>query len=137
MAVTTNWYNEDQTIILITHESGWTWAEYHASVVELYRLLDSVSHVVDTIIDFRTSATLPSGTPSQLGKINEYMKHPHLGNNVIVGANSLIKVFVNIIASVYPPLKQKIQIASSLSEATDMLLQQRKQGRGNVESTQK
>jgi hypothetical protein len=137
MSVSPVWHTDDKLVIRMVHEGIWTWDEFHHALRELDTMLNSVLHTVDLIIDVRNSANLPAGTPSQLGKINEFYKHPHLGHSVVVGANNLVKVFVNIMTSVYPPLKQRFQLAESIDEAIETLRQRRKQQQSSTESNKK
>jgi hypothetical protein len=137
MAVTPVWYTDDQYTICVIHDGTWTWNDFQQALTELDIMLGSVAHTVNFIVDLRTSDGLPTGLPAQLGKINEFYSHPNAGCNVIVGANTITKVFVNIITSVFPHLKRRIQLASTLELAADNLLQLRQQNSRTAESTKK
>ncbi|NDJ77945.1 MAG: hypothetical protein GYB65_16975 [Chloroflexi bacterium] len=101
-SITTEWDNEQKTAIRVTYQPGWTWDDVeHNMTVEL-ELLESVSHRVDVIEDFR-GTRLPPGAVRQLPKIAESppYTHPNSGLVIMVGDVTFLDKLVAIYKSVY------------------------------------
>ena len=51
MAIVTRWDNKKKSVILLEFESEWSWDELEEAVQKADRLIGSVEHRVDLIID--------------------------------------------------------------------------------------
>jgi hypothetical protein len=62
MSIHFHWANEEQTLLLLTLEEGWTWAEYLDVVKRLSETIHQLSHTVDAIVEITSRAPFPSGS---------------------------------------------------------------------------
>jgi hypothetical protein len=106
MAITTQWDNAEKTVIRYIYEGQWTWDELYAAMHEAYKMVDSVKHEVDVIIDMRKSGVLPANvfTHSRQATLSQ---HPRLARTVIVGAHRLAHTMFEAFTKIYGKLAKR------------------------------
>lgn len=91
MAIVTRWDNKRKTVILLEFESEWSWDELEEAVQKTDRLIGSVEHFVDLIIDLE-GASIPrdilTGAKNLLASGDA---RPNEGARVVVGANGALR----------------------------------------------
>jgi hypothetical protein len=100
--IITEWDDDAKTIMRVTYQPGWTWNDLEGNLPLEEQMLDSVSHRVDVIADFRDTR-LPPGAISHLPKIAQsppYV-HPNSGDVIMVGSPAFMKEVVGIYKRVY------------------------------------
>lgn len=96
------WHDEDKTIIICTLTDRWTWDIAIEVVEKQIALMKSVDHNVFSIFEFlNTSSIVPVG-----GHAFSRLRHlislqpPNEDLVFFVGKNTMIEVFINIVASI-------------------------------------
>lgn len=119
MAIVTRWDNKKKSIILLEFESEWTWDELEEAVQKADKLIGSVEHYVDLIIDLE-GASIPgdilNGAKNLLASGEA---RPNEGARVVVGANSALQSFYQILQkTLHSNVNgREVLFAASLSDA--------------------
>src|SRR5512147_2049402 len=100
MAVTVNWDDMDQTILLCLFEGRWSWDELHAAVMEAMHLLDGQDHPVDFILDMEQARGIPMNGMAQMSRFSG-VTHPHMRLRVIVGGGGMLVSLLNTFIKLY------------------------------------
>ncbi|MBZ0280211.1 MAG: hypothetical protein K8L97_05690 [Anaerolineae bacterium] len=122
MSIKLLWENEAKTIIRMEVIGQWTWEEMYAASQEGYTMLESVDHVVDPIIDFRSSAAIPiysiTHARHMIGR-----RHPRTGLTVMVGTSALLHNLWDIFRKVYALFvrEEEFTLVRTLEEAHAVL----------------
>jgi hypothetical protein len=123
--ITTEWDDDEKTILRVTYHLGWSWDDLEGNLTIEEELLDSVDHKVDVIADFR-GTQLPPGAISRLPKIAQSppYTHPNSGAMVMVGSPAFMKEVVGVYKRVYGQAA-KLTMVSDLDEARALIAQKR------------
>jgi hypothetical protein len=116
------WENEEHTIVRMELIGRWTWDEAYKGSDEGYRMLESVDHVVNVIIDLRPSIRFPElALTHARNMINK--RHPRTGLTVFLGANMLFVLLWRSFSRLHKQLtgKQDFTFATSIEEAHKIL----------------
>ncbi len=115
MPVSVIWDNEEQTIIRYVFEGRWTLDELFVVMEQEDQMIASVEHMVDIIVDFQNSGTVPDHLIANFPKIFESSSasHPNVGITVIVGAAGFAEMLANIFSKVFT----RMVTASTLEQA--------------------
>ncbi len=130
MGIKVVWANDGHTIILEMFEPAWTWEEFIAVSDTEKAMMDTVDHPVDIIADARHTV-LPMGALVNMRRILETSashNHPNGGMYVIVGANRLLRTFVDIYQRTFSNHGAAIFLAETLEEAYDLIAKKRLAG---------
>ena len=125
MAITTEWYDTEKTIIRNIHDGSWTWNEFHKAISDIEEMLETVPHRVMIIVDISKSSVMPAGVPSQFSKLRNFWTHPKIEGAIMVGMSRFVQVFFSIFIKVSPQISQLMQTAGTLDEA-EKLIQERR-----------
>jgi hypothetical protein len=125
MRMTTQWDNEEKTILRVTYHPEWTWDDLEGNLPLEEKYLDSVDHRVDVIADFR-GTRLPLGAISRLPKIAQSPPYTHRnsGKVVMVGSPAFMKEVVGIYKRVYGQAS-RLTMVTNLEEARALLAEAR------------
>jgi hypothetical protein len=125
--LTTEWDNDEKTIMRVTYHAGWSWDDLEANLIIEAQMLDSVDHKVDVIADFR-GTQLPPGAISRLPKIAQSppYTHPNSGAMVMVGSPAFMKEVVGVYKRVYGQAA-KLTMVHDLDEARAIIVQKREE----------
>src|SRR5690348_6382305 len=92
-------------IMLFLVRRPWTWEEYDEIADQAFAVLAQQSHPVATIVDVTQGGKLPLGSPMpHLRRVYRLMP-PTLTVSVVVGGPPAIRLFINVLASIYPRAK--------------------------------
>ncbi|MBN1202788.1 MAG: hypothetical protein JXJ20_13130 [Anaerolineae bacterium] len=125
MHLTTEWDNDEKTIMRVTYHPGWTWDDLEANLPKEEAMLDSVDHTVNVIADFR-GTRLPPGAIVRLPMIASsppYM-HANSGMMVMVGSPVFMEEVVGIYKRVFGQA-QKLTVVGTLEEARALIVANR------------
>ncbi len=130
MGVSTQWDNEEKTVIRYVYEGKWTWDEYYPEHQKAREMTKSVEHTVHVLVDVRNGALLPKGalTHSRSALTN---KPENEGITIIVGANLFIQVMANAVRRIYPEPFKQYRFVSTIEEAYALLAEQKEQASAN------
>ena len=97
MAIVTRWDNKKKSVILLEFESEWSWDELEEAVQKADRLIGSVEHRVDLIIDLE-GTTIPRDIfTAAKTLLASGEARPNEGTRVVVGANGAIRTIYQTI----------------------------------------
>jgi hypothetical protein len=124
--MTTEWDDEEHTILRVTYLPGWTWDDLENNLSVEQHMLDSVDHRVDVITDLRNTQ-LPPGAISRLPKIAQSppYTHPNSGGVVMVGSPSFMKEVVALYKRLYGQAS-RLTMVSNLPEARALIAEIRR-----------
>lgn len=120
MPISVRW-NEDEKRILIQEFVGkWSLDEYYESAQIVVDEVKSQNHTVHVIGDLRRSASIPPGILSARSFL-ERTTPDNRGLIVIIGANSLLMMLIDIVRPVAPRFVNNLFFASSMEAALQMI----------------
>lgn len=125
--IVTEWDDAERTIMRVTYQPGWGWTDMDQNMVIETQMLDSVSHKVDVIADFR-GTNLPPGAISRLPKIAQSPPYVHAnsGEVVMVGSPAFMEEVVGVYKRVYGQAA-KLTMVNDLAEARALIQTKRKE----------
>jgi hypothetical protein len=130
MNIRFRWADEEQTLVLLTLEDGWTWAEYHSLVRQISETIRQLGHTVDAVVEITSRAPFPSGSAlSQLRQIARVLPD-NIGVIVVVSPNPFVKTINTILFHLSPKLRQMVELADTREEALAIITARRAAARG-------
>ena len=120
MAILTRWDNKGKTIILLEFESEWSWEDLEGAVSKSDRLIGSVPHMVDLIIDVGGAAfPLSEILSKSRALLAAGDARPNEGVRVVVGANGIMRTAYQTYHSTFQSAVQgrEVLFADSLLDA--------------------
>lgn len=123
--ITTLWDDDAQTIMRVTYQRGWSWDDLEGNLPLEATMLDSVSHTVDVIADFRDTQ-LPPGAISRLPRIAQSPPYTHrnAGMMVMVATPGFITQVVEVYKRVYGQAN-KLIVVQNLEDARRLIARKR------------
>lgn len=101
MKVQVQWDNEEHKIVRYTFQRGWSWPDLHHALDEAGKLINTVSHRVDVIMDISSANLVPQGALSQINRAYNNPKPPNIGVTVIVAPNSFMSAMVSMAKKIW------------------------------------
>ncbi len=99
MPIKIRWYEPD-LIIFGEYSGHLTVEELSAALAESVTQLESTTHPVHFIVDFRQLESLPMTQLNQVPNMATFLRHPHLGWSAIIGTPTVVsfwlKVFIKL-----------------------------------------
>ncbi len=120
MGIKVTWDNAERTIIYFDFEGRWDWDELYTASEQATRMLDSVDHVVDFIMDIREAQQIPKDFMSHAEHIASG-SHPRRGIMVVVGANGLLRTLGSGLRRLFPDATRNLAFAADLEEAYEII----------------
>ena len=127
MGINTKWDDAKQTRVLVEFETSWSWKELDDAFEAIDKLILSVTHNVDIIIDLE-GTSIPKDFMNAAKKIlANPERRDNEGNRVVIGASDFMR-------SAYQTLKgafgnklagREVLFANDLSHARSMLFSMR------------
>jgi len=91
MAIQVQWDNHQQTAIHVEFESEWTWDQLETTLDHIDRLMSSVHHPVDVIIDLEGSKIPGDFLTAAKNLLADPQPNPNEGARIVVGANKTMR----------------------------------------------
>ncbi len=101
MAIITRWDNRRKTVVLLEFESEWNWEELEGAVQKADRLIGSVEHYVDLIIDLEGTTIPRDVLTAAKALLASGEARPNEGARVVVGANGAIRTIYTTIQKTF------------------------------------
>lgn len=121
MGIKYQWYDSQQTVILLIPQRDWTWDDYLAIQPALFTMIDSTDDMVHYLMDLQYSRSLPLGALNKLPAIFS-QKHPRRGKTIVVGANSAIRNLWKLLQNVIPQSREpRYYFLEKMEEAEKLL----------------
>jgi hypothetical protein len=114
MAIQISWGNEAKTFTLFEFIGKWTWEEYHATRKQGIEMVNSVSHVVNIVVDFSKSSFFPSNLLSHFGSSVDQVPRP-FDLCIIVTGSTFVGALANVLSRV--KTKVKFRVTKTREEA--------------------
>jgi hypothetical protein len=86
MSIQATWGSQDKTRIHVTFLGDWDWYDFYAAAGDITRLMMTVNHPVDVIMDMQASKPVPPDFAVHLGRTA--LRRPNLGAIVLVQPGS-------------------------------------------------
>jgi len=120
MPIRVEWDNEEKTTLRHIYEGHWTVKEYYELINENARLIEEAGQVIDIINDLRNTVHMPPDmVPGIRYAINH--RHPNEGVNVIVAANTLVRLLVEAVNKTTRLPTSQVLHVSTLEEAHEII----------------
>jgi hypothetical protein len=101
MPIRTEWETDEKKVLLSIYEGKWDLDEFYAAVQVINTMMDTVDHEVNIILDMHNSRALPKGFIGAIRHTGK-QRHPCLGTMVLVGGNTLVRMFNDMFLKLYP-----------------------------------
>lgn len=101
MGILTRWDNREQTMILLEFESEWTWADLEAAIEATDRLIVSVAHPVDILIDLEGSRIPRDFLSAAQRLLDNPEPRPNEGRRIVIGVNGVMKAAYSAIQKAF------------------------------------
>src|SRR5688572_11065659 len=100
--ITRQWFNEEKTIILLTYTAdGWSWEEVSEAVRQTNVMIETVSHLVDVIVDVNNTQLLPKeGTAFKAIEDALAIRHYRQRHTVVVGMRGMIAMLSKLVGRI-------------------------------------
>jgi hypothetical protein len=127
MAINTKWDDAKQTRVLVEFESSWTWAELDDALAAIDRLILSVNHTVDIIIDLEGSKIPKDFLTAAKNLLANPERRDNEGNRVVIGASDFMRTAYQTLKNTFGSklLGREVLFANDLSHARSMLFSMR------------
>lgn len=120
MAITIEWANEDQTVILYQIASPWSWEDGEAAKDQLHQMIDAVGHRVDCIFEVSHVGALPRNTLQVVFERYDFIPK-NVGLYVVVGAPSSIKAVVDVLRLMRPSIFSRYHMVKTFDDAYHLI----------------
>lgn len=124
MGITLVWENNEKTILRHIYEGQWKVEDLYKAVNESRDLLMGVEHVVDLIIDMRTSGDPPSGVLPAY-QYAERQKPPNQGLVVMVEPSMVMQAFNQVIGKIAPNISKDRTVVHTIEDAVALIQRHR------------
>ena len=122
MKVQVDWDNEEQKIVRYTFEQGWSWPDLHQALDDAGKLINTVSHRVDVIMDISSANLVPKGALSQINRAYNNPKPPNIGITIIVAPNSFMSAMVNMAKKIWGGKSDwQLEFVNTIGEAYQII----------------
>lgn len=94
MKVNVDWDNDEQSIVRYTFDSDWNWQDLYTAMDNAGKMIETVSHRVDVLMDLSNANIIPKNAISQIKRGYDNPKSPNIGVTVVVTPNSFMNAIV-------------------------------------------
>lgn len=124
MSYLVEWGDENQTIVIQTYNGKVSIEDYYRAVDESAKLLSSVDHPVDLIMDTTEAKTDMKGFLQAVSYANKKVpKNQRLV--IVVGANHFIQMLSKIASTIAPKAAENGYFVDTLEEAHKFIIEYR------------
>lgn len=116
MPIDVNWFNEQQTGVLMNFEGYWTWDLFYKAIDEAMTLFNAAPHPAALIIDLTRSEAMPIGSISQIRNA-QGIRHPQIACVIFVGMNTFMQMIGNLSSRLSRSKKYKVYIVATMDDA--------------------
>lgn len=122
MPIMNSWKDEAKRILYVEFVDNWTWEEYHNSMAEALAMIAKIDHHFVQLIDMRNANAMPANT-SAVPQIMRGRKQENqdMGITVIVGAETIVRVIVNVFEKTTGQAYPKRYLVESIEEGLDLI----------------
>jgi hypothetical protein len=123
MGIVTMWDNRDKTAVRMEFESKWSWQELDGAIDATDKLIASVEHQVDVIVDIEGTNLPTSFMDAAKRLLANPQPRPNEGNRVVVGAGTVVRTAYATLKTTFGEkvAGREVAFATNLGEARAML----------------
>jgi len=125
MSILVGWTNSDKDTIQCVIQGSWTWLEMEAALEQSFMLTESVTHLVDVIVDLRHSQPFPDDGLLFFKNALKVLPE-NRGNIIIVGGGNSLRSLVSLLKIVSRSQARRLHTVDSPRQA-DLLMKQLRQ----------
>ena len=118
MPVTSAWFDEDRTILLVTYDGSWNLDDYYTNFELANTMIRDVDHPVVTILDFSSSGPLPLRFLT-VGSHAERTSAENSIQIIIFGINGYMETIARTFQRLFPKSARRMQFVNSRDEAIE------------------
>lgn len=126
MPITVQWDNHEDSIMRILFEGRWTVDVLTRALHDSKRLMDSVDHTTDIIVEFRNSGWTPSRVSAAFGQAKSFFEHPNTGITFVAGVSPVVMTVAKVFLQMFPHLATRIHFVKTIDEAYSRLAEPRR-----------
>jgi hypothetical protein len=101
MSITSQWDDEEKTILFRRFEGRWTWDEFFTTWHEAAAMTVGLDHRIDFIVDMRDSHLLPDQPWHYARRLAALPIDPLTGLTMIVGVSGAGRAFWNVFRALF------------------------------------
>ena len=126
MAIELFWDNDEQTVMLMEFEKGWTWEELFETLNTVKQVTEKRDYPIGAILDLRTGFSIPGGSIFSFEARNQAKKMLAMSNGnkgpmAIVGAGSMLKTLVQAFNMVDKNALNDVYFVDTMTEAQQIM----------------
>ena len=115
MPITVNWLDTKNTIVHLSYIKPWNWSDFETALVEANKLMDTVDHPVDMIIQMHDG--LPREiSPARFRQVFQHF-HRNIRSTALVGASDMIRITITAFMRVMGQDHRNFFFAASVDDA--------------------
>ena len=122
MTMIAAWDSRVWTVLRLTIDGRWTWAEHQAVTNDMLHMMQWVKTQVDFIVDIRTDY-VPGGAIQALDSASRFLRHPQSGYAVLVGTHRYSQILISLFGSQYPERALWLLCAPTVQQAHELLVE--------------
>jgi hypothetical protein len=123
MPIELTWYNPERTIIFQKNSGTYTLEDLHTSISGIYKMLETVDHPVDLIVDF-TNVKMDLRNPLSARSHWEKASHPNGRSMIIINPPMFAKAILQIGQQIAPHAVSNFHYVTTVEEAMTIVGQQ-------------
>src|ERR1043165_51862 len=120
MSAHSYWHDDRKTILRQVYEGRCVAADFHTCINDAYRMVNTVNHPVDIIVDMTKATFIGTRFLSAQGN-SEAKVQDNQRRAVLVGAPAFIRALVSIGKKVAPKTTKNIHFAKTTEEALSLI----------------
>jgi hypothetical protein len=121
MPISTNWYDDENRIIVQKFEGTWTWEELGRGVTDMVALAKSVPHNLILFTDMSATNALPKGNILAQGRSGVANVPDNITQIIIVIHSRLIEVFAGLVFDLVPKWRNRVKFVKTLAEGEKLV----------------
>lgn len=119
MGITTEWENEEKTILLTQYEGQWDLEDYYHAYDTLEKMMAEVDSDIVYIMDFSNSAEPPRRFLSTGRHMRDHPQ-PRVKHIVFIKASLLIRALIKVMTPFMPDNTARMSFVNTLDEAREV-----------------
>jgi hypothetical protein len=116
MPISTNWYDDEQRVILQKFEGNWSWEELNREQAVMGTFANSVSHSLVLLTDMSHTHIIPKGNVLGQGKSSVANVPDNITQIIIVIQSRLIEVFAGLVFEMIPKWRNRVLFVKTVEE---------------------
>src|SRR5688572_25029971 len=125
MAITTGWYDPEQSIYLYRFEGRWTWHEFYDVYYPAVEQLRSANRRVDTVVDVRQSGPLPGNMLLNLKFLTDNQP-PNEVLITVISTSQFVRALYEVAVKFYSKIGEHFCVVPTLEAALEAIREDRK-----------